>query len=261
MQERCTCRDHDRRRDIERRLQIREAPDHGIGRHMHQRDTHAINAIAMLRRVSSNDARHSASPASSRHASLISCRANQANRWWTASCRSPASCARPARRRYPRDWYRPARSAAATRPTCPPRPADLAEITPIRSAIRSATSRICVVIITVTAIALTRACSRPLDVPRRYRIKARERFIQNDQPRLMHERAGQRHLLPHAFGKSLAALVPRCAPEFQVIARSSRAVRLGETAGFAAPTGPQRIRDIPAASACRRSSARRKPRP
>jgi len=53
-----------------------------------------------------------------------------------------------------------------------------------------------------------------LDVTGGERIEAGERLVQDDQARVMHQRAGQRHLLAHALGKSLAALVQmRLQPE------------------------------------------------
>ncbi len=38
-------------------------------------------------------------------------------------------------------------------------------------------------------------------------IEPGQRLVENDQLRLVNERAGQRHLLPHALGKTFAALV------------------------------------------------------
>ena len=53
-----------------------------------------------------------------------------------------------------------------------------------------------------------------LDVTRRQRVEAGERLVEDDQPGVVHQRARQRHLLAHALGKSLAALVQmRLEPE------------------------------------------------
>ena len=79
-------------------------------------------------------------------------------------------------------------------------------MTPMRSAMRSATSRMCVVMITVQPDA-DAVLQQSLDVTRGERVEPGERLVQDDQSRVMHQRAGQRHLLPHALGKSLAALV------------------------------------------------------
>ena len=46
-----------------------------------------------------------------------------------------------------------------------------------------------------------------LDLPRRAGVEAGQRLVEDDQPRLVHQRAGERHLLPHALGEALAALV------------------------------------------------------
>ena len=46
-----------------------------------------------------------------------------------------------------------------------------------------------------------------LDVTRRHGVEAGERFVEDDQARVVHQGPGQRHLLAHALGKSLAALV------------------------------------------------------
>ena len=97
-----------------------------------------------------------------------------------------------------------------------------------------------------------------LDVARGYGVEAGERFIQDDQPRVVHQRSGQRHLLAHALGKSLAALVQmRLQPERDQQTRARTVPRPRDRC----PRGRRRIRDIPAASACRRSSARPIPRP
>ena len=68
-----------------------------------------------------------------------------------------------------------------------------------------------------------------LDVTRGHRVKAGERLVQDDQPRVVHQRARQRDLLAHALGKSLAALVQM---RLQVRARPEvRAPTGSETAG------------------------------
>ena len=46
-----------------------------------------------------------------------------------------------------------------------------------------------------------------LDVARRNRVEPGERFVQNDQARVMYQGSRQRDLLAHAFGETLAALV------------------------------------------------------
>ena len=46
-----------------------------------------------------------------------------------------------------------------------------------------------------------------LDVTRGDGVEAGERFVQNDQPGIVYQRSRKRHLLAHALGKSLAALV------------------------------------------------------
>ena len=97
-----------------------------------------------------------------------------------------------------------------------------------------------------------------LDVARRHGVEAGERLVEDDQPGIVHQRAGERDLLAHALGKSLAALV-QMRLEAQRNQKLARA-RFGDVRDRC-PTGRRRNRDIPAASACRRSSARRRPRP
>ncbi len=46
-----------------------------------------------------------------------------------------------------------------------------------------------------------------LDLTRRAGIEPGERFVENDHLRLVNERAGERHFLPHALGKTFAAFV------------------------------------------------------
>ena len=48
-----------------------------------------------------------------------------------------------------------------------------------------------------------------LDLARGRGVEPGQRFIEDDQLRVVDQRAGQRHLLPHALGKALAALVQR----------------------------------------------------
>ena len=97
-----------------------------------------------------------------------------------------------------------------------------------------------------------------LDVTRRQRVEAGERLVEDDQPGIVHQRAGQRHLLAHALGKSLAAFVQmRLEPERDQQLAAPRVRKPLDRC----PRGRRRIRDIPAASACRRSSARRRPMP
>ena len=53
-----------------------------------------------------------------------------------------------------------------------------------------------------------------LDVTRRQRVEAGQRFVQDDQFGIVNQRAGQRDLLAHALGESLAAFVQmRLQPE------------------------------------------------
>ena len=46
-----------------------------------------------------------------------------------------------------------------------------------------------------------------LHLPRGAGIEAGQRLVQDDQLRIVHERAGERHLLAHALGKAFAAFV------------------------------------------------------
>ena len=46
-----------------------------------------------------------------------------------------------------------------------------------------------------------------LHLPRRTGVETRERFVENDELRVVHQCAGQRHFLPHAFGEAFAALM------------------------------------------------------
>ena len=129
-------------------------------------------------------------------------------------------------------------------------------ITPMRSAMRSATSRICVVMITVSPVGDALA-QHALHLPRRAGIEAGQRLVQDDHARPVHQRAGERHLLPHALGESFAALVRvggKPEPVHQLAARAPR--RLSPRGS----TARRRIRDTRKASACRRSSARPRPR-
>ncbi len=46
-----------------------------------------------------------------------------------------------------------------------------------------------------------------LHLPRRTGVEAGQGFVENQQARLVHQGAGESHLLAHALGKALAALV------------------------------------------------------
>ena len=46
-----------------------------------------------------------------------------------------------------------------------------------------------------------------LDLARRAGIEPGQRLVEDDELGIVHQRAGERHLLPHALGKSLAALM------------------------------------------------------
>ena len=76
----------------------------------------------------------------------------------------------------------------------------------MRSAMRSATSRMWVVMITVQP-ARTRSCSSPLT----WRADSASRPVSGSSRMIrrgiVHQRAGQRHLLAHALGKAFAAFV------------------------------------------------------
>ena len=96
------------------------------------------------------------------------------------------------------------------------------------------------------------------DLTRRAGVEPGQRFVENDQPRFVNERTGQRNFLPHALGKSFAAFAAHAAPDRASPEALARAARQAPARG---PTIRRRIRDIPAASACRRSSAHRKSTP
>ncbi len=159
--------------------------------------------------------------------------------------RCPRGCWRRCRR-----WRRSSSSvpSAISRPPA---------MTPMRSAMRSATSRMCVVMMTVPP-ARDALAQHVLDLARGAGVEAGQRLVEDDQARVVHQRAGERHLLAHALGEALAALV-RVRREAEPVDQLARA-RLGDRRRRC-PTGRRRIRDIRTASACRRSSARRRPRP
>ena len=50
-------------------------------------------------------------------------------------------------------------------------------------------------------------CEQSLDVTRRHSVEAGQRFVEDDQAGVVHERARERDLLAHALGKSFASLV------------------------------------------------------
>ena len=80
-----------------------------------------------------------------------------------------------------------------------------------------------------------------LDLPRRAGVEAGERLVENDELRVVHQRAGERHLLPHALGEAFAALVG-----VRRRGRASRSVRRRALARQPArcATARRRIRDI-----------------
>ena len=82
------------------------------------------------------------------------------------------------------------------------------------------------------------------DLARGAGVEPGQRLVENDQPRLVNERAGERHFLPHALGETLAAFL-RMRREFEPVQKFLRA-RLRQ-APARGPTVRRRIRDIPAA--------------
>ena len=97
-----------------------------------------------------------------------------------------------------------------------------------------------------------------LHLPRRAGVEPGQRLVEDDQPRVVHQRAGERHLLAHALRHAFAALVRlrhQAEPAEQILGAG-----VGQ-GGRRCPTGRRRIPDIRTASACRRSSARPRPRP
>ena len=80
-----------------------------------------------------------------------------------------------------------------------------------------------------------------LDLPRRAGVEAGQRLVEDDDARPVHQRARKRHLLPHALGEALAALV-RVRREAEPVHQLARA-GLGQRR-HRGSTGPRRIRDI-----------------
>ena len=140
----------------------------------------------------------------SRQASLSSCRANQESAVAELMRRRPSTSTSAMNRSSRLVLVRP--FCCRNSVSVPSATSFPDAMTPMRSAMRSATSRICVVMITVQP-ARTRSPKQPLDVTRGYRIEPGQRFVEDDQAGIVDQRAGQRHLLAHALGKSLAALV------------------------------------------------------
>ena len=98
---------------------------------------------------------------------------------------------------------RPCARSSSSVPSAISRPPAM---TPMRSAMRSATSRMCVVMMTVPP-ARDALAQHVLDLARGAGVEAGQRLVEDDQPRVVDQRAGERHLLPHALGEALAALV------------------------------------------------------
>ena len=106
---------------------------------------------------------------------------------------------RPRRRPCAVAWRRSSSSV----PSAMSRPCAM---TPMRSAMRSATSRICVVMMMAPPSAYAFA-QHVLDLARGAGVEPGQRLVENDHARVVHQRAGERHLLAHALGKPLAALI------------------------------------------------------
>ena len=141
---------------VQRLLQVGKAADHRIGRQMHERGEHdqaddARRAFVRAGRRSSSPA-IPAMPAGSRAGQTRSDRLPNSGRGGLGSTSAMNMSSR---------LCRCCRSAGAVRQACLRRSAGPTAMTPIRSAIRSATSRICVVMITVQP-ARTRSRSSPL---------------------------------------------------------------------------------------------------
>ena len=83
-----------------------------------------------------------------------------------------------------------------------------------------------------------------LDLARGAGIEPGQRLVENDDARVVHQRAGERHLLAHALGKALAALIGMRRRD-----RANRAApaRASAPAPARRPTARRRIPDIPAA--------------
>ena len=134
-------------------------------------------------------------------------RANQASVPARAHA-AAASCADQGRGTCLRGWCRSGRSARRSSSSVPSAISRPPAMTPMRSAMRSATSRMCVVMMTVPP-ARTRSLQHVLDLARGAGVEAGQRLVEDDQPRIVDQRAGERHLLAHALREALAALVRR----------------------------------------------------
>ena len=113
-------------------------------------------------------------------------------------------------------------------------------MTPIRSAMRSATSRMWVVMSTVPPDAYASE-QHVLHLPGRAGVEPGQRLVEDDEARVVHERAGERDLLPHAAREALAALMrvrPEAEPVDQLLGRGLRLL------WRRCPRVRRRIRDI-----------------
>ena len=197
-----------------------ETRHHG-GRHqMHERRAKTTSAIGNGAQRGAAAGRHHrrASPAKPGGT-----RGARTRRWCRVGSRGAASslCRRPAPGKCLRgSGYRRRRAlAGAAHRACPARSSRPPAITPMRSAMRSATSRICVVMMTVRP-ACDVLAQHGLDLARGAGIEPGERLVEDDEPRLVHQRAGERHLLAHALGEAFAALM-----RMRRRGRASRAAR------------------------------------
>ena len=232
--------------------QIGKAADHGIGRQMHERDEDEQADDGGAR---AGGGRRSSSPAI--RATRAASRAARTRR-----ARRPSSCGgglvlRQARGTCPRGWRRRRPFCCRSSSSVPSATSRPAAMTPMRSAMRSATSRICVVMITEQpardALAqqslTTRADTASRPVSGSSRMISRGSCTSAPASatfwRMPLENPSQRSSRCGSSPSEIEQLVRR---------------RLGEVAGRR-PTARRRIRDIPAASACRRSSARPRPTP
>ena len=178
------------------------------------------------------------SASQSRQESISSWRANQTRVAGELTPRLPAL--QPASGRCPPGScrWRPALIRSSSRvPSAISRPA---AITPIRSAIRSATSRMWVVMRTVPPD-LYPSEQDVLHLPGRARVEPGQRLVEDDEAGVVHERARQRDLLLHAAREAFAALVrmrPEAEPVDQLLGSGLRPVRRR------CPRVPRRIRDI-----------------
>ena len=75
------------------------------------------------------------------------------------------------------------------------------------------------------------------DLARGAGVEPGQRFVENDQPRLVNERAGQRHFLPHALGETFAAFL-RMRRELEPVQKLLRA-RLGKRRREAPQSGDE----------------------